>query len=164
MNASGGLLDLTGSNTYGGATTITAGTLELGNGGSGGSLSPSSTISLGTSGTGGNLTFNRNTALVQGTDFTATAISGKGSVTVAGAGATLSSANTYQGGTTVTSGATLLVANGSNGSATGSGQFNLNAGATLAGNGTINSSGFNLNGTVLVGQNSAGDHNTRRNR
>ena len=95
-------------------------------------------------------------------------VSGTGfSMTKAGLGTVvLSNANTYSGGTTVSSG-TLELNNGTNGSATGSGALNVGTGAILAGIGSSHGSSFNVTGTsnsavatVLVGHNSASDINT----
>lgn len=98
-----GKLVLGGAGSYGGATTISGGTLQLGNGGTTGSL-----LTTGTIVNNGNLTINRSNAVIQGTDFSATAISGTGSFTQAGAGSTtFNVANTYSGITTVTGGGTL---------------------------------------------------------
>ena len=94
-----GPLILTASNTYTGPTIIGAGTLQLGNGGTSGSLSPSSQIT-----NGGSLTFNRSDTLTQGTDF-ASVISSSGSISQTGTGTTiLSGLNTYTGKTFVSGG------------------------------------------------------------
>ena len=87
------------NNTYTGATTIKAGTLQLGNGGAFGSLSTSSTIT-----NDGTLVINRSDSVAQGTIF-ANGISGTGSLVQAGAGTlTLSASNSYSGGTVVSAG------------------------------------------------------------
>ncbi|MCO6409137.1 autotransporter domain-containing protein [Hoeflea alexandrii] len=95
-----GTLTLTGTNTHSGGTTISSGTLQVGDGGASGSI-------------GGNITnnaalvFNRNDALTY-----AGVISGTGSLTKSGAGTlTLTGTNTHSGGTTISSG-TLQVGNG----------------------------------------------------
>jgi autotransporter-associated beta strand protein len=98
-----GPLVLTAANTYTGPTIIGAGTLQLGNGGTSGSLSPSSQIT-----NGGSLTFNRSDTLTQGTDF-ASVISSSGSISQNGTGTTiLSGLNTY-GGKTFVNGGVLSV-------------------------------------------------------
>ncbi len=109
---------LTGANTYGGATTISAGTLQLGNGGATGSLSTSSTIT-----DNGIFVINRSNAVSQGTDFSTAAITGAGGFTQAGSGATtLNVANTFSGLTTVSAGELDL---------------NATAGQAIAGNLTV---------------------------
>ena len=101
-----GTLSLSGANTYTGTTTINAGTLQIGNGGATGSLSTSSAITNNSA-----LAFNRSDNISQGTQFTATAISGSGSLVQNGAGTlTMSTANTYTGGTIINAG-TLQVTN-----------------------------------------------------
>ncbi|WP_332119523.1 autotransporter domain-containing protein [Azorhizobium caulinodans] len=91
---------LTGENTYTGTTTITAGTLQIGNGGTSGSIA-------GDVANNGTLAFNRSDAVAY-----AGAISGTGSLTQAGTGTlTLTAANAYTGGTTISAG-TLQIGNG----------------------------------------------------
>jgi autotransporter-associated beta strand protein len=92
-----GVLIVTNANTYGGGTTVSAGTLELGNGGSViGSITNNAVLSI-----------NRND-----TNTLANAISGSGSLSKAGAGTViLTNANTY-GGTTAVSAGRLAVAHG----------------------------------------------------
>lgn len=78
LNKAGtGTLALTGSNNHTGITTISAGTLQIGAGGTTGSLSSSSSIT-----NNSELSFNRSNTMTQGTDFGT--ISGTGTVTQAG--------------------------------------------------------------------------------
>ncbi len=97
-------LTLNAANTYTGTTTISGGTLQLGDGGTTGSLATLSTIT-----NNGNFTVNRNNAVAQGTDFSSSAISGTGSFTQAGSGTTTLNSATYTGGTTVSAGRLILV-------------------------------------------------------
>lgn len=115
-----GTLSLTGNNTYTGGTTIAAGTLQVGLGGTTGSL-------VGNIVNNAALVFNRSDALTY-----SGVISGTGTLTQSGTGiTTLTGQNTYTGATTVSAG-TLRV-NGSLASAATSVQ---NA-ATLGGTGSI---------------------------
>jgi fibronectin-binding autotransporter adhesin len=133
---------LTGANTYTGATTISAGMLQLGNGGTAGSLSASSAIT-----NNGTLAFKRSDTVTQGTDF-ASVISGTGGLSQNGAGTlVLSGANTYTGATTVDAG-TLVVGVNNIGSITSS--VTVNDGGILGGSGTIT-------GSVTI--NEGGTHN-----
>jgi outer membrane autotransporter protein len=118
-NAGSGTTTLTANNTYSGLTVIENGTLQVGNGGSTGSLGTNQVINNGT------LAFNRTN------DFTvANLITGSGSVTHAGSGAlTLSGTNTYSGSTTVNNGGTLQLRNSS---AAGTGNLNVNNGRLRA--------------------------------
>ncbi|TSA34946.1 MAG: hypothetical protein D4R65_05495 [Verrucomicrobiaceae bacterium] len=109
-----GTLVLAGTNGYTGTTIISLGTLQIGNGGSLGSLSTNSTIS-----NNGTLAFNRNNTVTQGTDFNSV-ISGNGSVEQKGTGTLiLNGTNTYNGTTTVTSGTLAVSGAGTLGSTTG---------------------------------------------
>jgi fibronectin-binding autotransporter adhesin len=136
-----GTWTLSGANTYQGTTTISGGTLQLGNGGTTGSLATQSVIT-----DNGNFTINRSNAVLQGTDFSGSAISGTGSFTQAGSGTTtLTAANTYTGATTISAGTLQL----GNGGSTGS----LSTSSTITDNGnfTINRSSSVTQGTDFSG-------------
>ncbi|MEO6847145.1 MAG: autotransporter-associated beta strand repeat-containing protein [Chthoniobacterales bacterium] len=115
-----GALTLTGTNTYSGKTTISAGTLQLGNGGTTGSITSSALVNTGI------VKVNRSDAFSYNG-----VISGRGSFQQNGSGATtLTGANTYTGGTVLNAG-TLAVGSAK---ALGRGAVTLNDG-TLATNG-----------------------------
>ncbi len=119
-----GNLILIGASSYTGTTTLSNnGTLQLGNGGTTGSLSVNSTIT-----DNANLAFDRSNAVVQGTDFAGSAINGTGGViTQLGTGSlTLNAANGYTGGTTLSAG-TLNI---NNASAIGTGRLTISANGT----------------------------------
>ncbi|WP_188581654.1 autotransporter domain-containing protein [Azorhizobium oxalatiphilum] len=117
-----GTLILTGANTYTGGTTISAGTLQLGDGVTNGSI-------LGDVVNNGTLAFE----LGGDTGF-AGAISGTGALTVQGWGTlALTGANSYAGGTTVNNG-TLQIAQAG---ALGTGGLTLSDNATLRASGTF---------------------------
>jgi autotransporter-associated beta strand protein/YVTN family beta-propeller protein len=140
VQAGPGATILTGNNLYTGGTTIGAGTLQLGNGGTSGSI-------LGDVANNGILAFNRADTLT----FPGT-ISGSGSVTQLGSGSTiLTTNNPYTGGTLVAAG-TLVVGNpASPGAAlSGGGPIAIAPGATLGGYGSVTGSVLN-NGTVAAG-------------
>ena len=112
-----GTLTLSGVNTYSGGTTISAGILQLGNGGATGSIAGNVLDNA-------TLAFNRsNTYQFDGV------ISGSGGVQQNGGGTTvLTAANTYAGGTTINAGVLQL----GNGGATGAISGNVLNNATLA--------------------------------
>ncbi|HIC7215319.1 TPA: autotransporter domain-containing protein, partial [Burkholderia stabilis] len=113
-------LVLTGASNYAGGTTIAGGTLQIGNGGTSGSIAGNVADS-------GALVFNRSDNLSFGG-----AISGTGSLTQAGSGQlTLTGTSTLSGPTTVSAG--TLAVNGSLGPST----VTVQNGATLTGTGTI---------------------------
>lgn len=136
------------SNTYTGSTTVSAGTLQLGDGGSNGALDTGSAISV-----AGGATFaiNQNDVVTQGTDFSAAAITGAGSFAQTGAGVTiLTAANTYSGATNITGG-TLQVGDGATGSLDGAGTVTVsNAGSKLSGSGSITGSTIIGSGALLA--------------
>jgi outer membrane autotransporter protein len=112
-----GTATLTGNSSYTGGTTISAGTLQLGNGGTSGGVA-GDVLNNGT------LSFDRSdTASYGGT------ISGSGAVNQIGAGATILTGNSsYAGGTTISSGVLQL----GNGGASGSIAGNVTNNGTLA--------------------------------
>ena len=109
-----------GTNSYARHDDISAGTLQIGNGGTTGSLGGGAVSNAGA------LTFNRsNTVMV------ANAISGAGQVNQLGAGTTiLTGANTYSGTTTISAGM-LQVGNAGTTGALGTGAVINNAGLTF---------------------------------
>ncbi len=161
-----GTLILTGDNSYSGGTTISAGTLQLGNSGTTGSIS-------------GNVVNNGTLAFDRSNDMTlAGAISGSGAVVQQGSGSTtLSGANSYSGGTTIAAGRLIgqassfgtgdildnavlvfdqpvdaIFAAAINGSGslikTGLGNLNLTSDSTLNGATTIQAGKLSVNGSL----------------
>ena len=140
LQAGTGILTLLGANTYSGATTISAGTLQVGNGGSGASIATSAGVL-----DNGVLIFNHN----DGAEYDGV-ISGSGSLAQAGLGIlTLGGSNTYSGPTTVSAG-TLEIGNGGGGEflaspsvtlATSAAALVFDQGDTLTYSGTIGGSG-----------------------
>ena len=112
LNKTGtGTVILTASNTYSAATTISAGTLQIGDGGTTGQLTGTNSIT-----NNGALIINRSNDVTQATDLNDQAIGGTGSLTLAGDSTkTFTLANTYSGTTTVSAGP-LIVTGGSTGS------------------------------------------------
>ncbi|WP_112184789.1 autotransporter domain-containing protein [Ralstonia sp. GX3-BWBA] len=142
-------ITLTGNNTYTGDTTITAGTLQIGNGGTTGSVA-------GNIVNNGTLAFNRGDAVTY-----AGTISGTGNLVQAGAGTlTISGTAGYAGSTTINVGTLALSGAGSIAASSGvvnNGTFDISAttsGATistLTGTGTVG-----LGGQTLTLANAAG--------
>ncbi len=151
--AGGGTLILNAANTYTGPTTINAGTLQLGNGGTTGALSTASAISVAS---GATFEINRSDAVTQGTHFSGAPITGAGGVSKTGAGTlTLTAANTYTGSTSVSAG-TLRISNamalgttgagvavsGNTGGAATNARLELSGGITVTGeSATLNGNG-----------------------
>ena len=109
IQAGSGTLILTGNNTYIGDTTISAGTLQLGNATSAGSVA-------GDIVNNGVLVFDRTNSTVT----YAGVVSGSGTLTQAGTGTLrLTGDNTYTGGTTISSGTLQLGNNSTSGSIAG---------------------------------------------
>lgn len=111
---------LANENTYTGTTLISAGALQIGNGGATGSLGTNNITN------NSSLIFNRT-----GTYSVASPISGSGSLTQRGMGTlTLSGSNSYSGTTTVDGG--TLVAGSSTAIGSGAGALTVNNGSKLA--------------------------------
>ena len=132
--SSAGTLTLTGANAYTGGTTISGGTLQLGNGGTTGSL-------VGDVVDNGTLAFNRSDDLTY-----ANAVSGTGVLRQLGPNTlTLTAANSYTGTTAVDAGA--LYVNGNQSAATGA--TTVANGATLGGTGTLGGAVTVADGGIL---------------
>jgi outer membrane autotransporter protein len=129
VQAGAGTTVLTGNNTYTGNTQVNAGGLQLGNGGTSGSVAGNVSLAAGT-----RLAVNRSDAsLLQGI------VSGAGSFEQVGTGTTvLAGNNTYTGGTTITAGTLQLGNGGASGSVVGN----------IVNNGTL---AFNRTGTTTFG-------------
>ena len=142
-----GTVILTGDNTYTGTTTVSTGTLQVGNGGTSGTLGSGAVTN------NGSLVFNRSDALTVGN-----VIGGTGSVSQIGSGTTIFTGdNIYSGSTTISAGTLQVGANGTTGTL-GSGSvvnnsllvFNRSDSTDLAtlANGGITGTG---NVTALIG-------------
>jgi outer membrane autotransporter protein len=125
-----GITILTGNNTYAGGTTINAGTLQLGSGGTSGSI-------VGDVVNDGSLAFNRSDSI----NFEGV-ISGSGNVRQIGSGATILRAqNTYAGTTTVEAG--TLAAGATN-------VISPNSPTSVLSGGTLDAAGFDQTVNVLT--------------
>jgi autotransporter-associated beta strand protein len=147
-----GTLTLTGTNTYPAGTTINQGTLQVGAGGTNGS------VGTGTINDNGTLVFNRSDSLTFGG-----VITGGGSLIQQGTGTTtLTATNTYLGSTTISNG--TLIINGDNSAAstfvyagtlggTGalSGPVTMEAGTTLAPGASVGT--LTINSDLSIGGN-----------
>jgi autotransporter-associated beta strand protein len=135
----GGTTILTADNTYTGGTTISAGALQLGSGGTSGSV-------VGDITDNGALAFDRSDTVTF-----AGAISGVGAVNQIGAGATiLNATNPYSGPTTISRG-TLVVGDASHpGASIGAGAVAIASAGTLGGFGFVGGSVTN-DGAIVVG-------------
>ncbi|WP_210253754.1 autotransporter outer membrane beta-barrel domain-containing protein [Bradyrhizobium sp. S69] len=137
----GGMETLTGANTYSGGTTLTGGTLQLGNGGTNGSIT-------------GNVLDNATLAFDRSDNYSFSGlISGSGGVNQIGTGATtLTAANTYTGPTNVTAGTLAIASTGSiTSNVTNSATFTTSGTVTgsLTNTGTVNANGGAINGAVV---------------
>jgi outer membrane autotransporter protein len=132
-----GILTLTAANTFAGLTTINTGTLQLGDGGTAGSI-VSDIVNDSA------LIFNRSDALTYGGT-----IDGTGTVTVRGGGTTIFTANNTYTGSTQIFDATLQLGNGgTTGAIAGNVEFVAGQGGTLA---------FNHSNTLTYGGTIFGD-------
>ena len=133
-----GYLVLSNANTYTGATTVSAGTLQIGDGGTTGSLGSGGAVTNDSA-----LVFNRSDAMTVAND-----ISGSGTVTQSWHGTTtLSGTNTYIGTTTITKGTLSAGLTGNLGGAASNLVF---GGGTLQITGTTLTSVSGIGHTVVL--------------
>lgn len=168
-----GTTQLAGTNTYSGPTTINYGTLQAGSTSAFGGATGLSDVTVRANGTLDTNTFSNTigslagsgaVTLGNGTTLTVAntagnttfsgVISGGGSLSSASYILILSNANTYTGGTTITSG--TLLAENTSGSATGPGPITITGGALQLGTGGANGAvavvPITDNGTVAFGR------------
>ncbi|WP_461782869.1 beta strand repeat-containing protein [Prosthecobacter sp.] len=127
-----GKMTVTAANTYTGATTVSDGTLQLGDGGTTGSISSSSDIAL-TSSTA-TLAVNRSDSVSINQ-----AITGSGNVAVNSGSTTLGSGSNSYSGTTTVNGGSLQVGSGGTGKS-GTGATTVVSGSTILGSGIVQAS------------------------
>ena len=141
-----GRLILSGSNTYLGATTISVGALQIGDGGTTGTLGSGDVINDAA------LVFNRSDTLEVGNT-----ISGAGTLTQGGSGTTvLSAVHSYTGDTYVDAGTLKLESASSNNNIAASGIISVKTGATFDVNGISTAGGFQVGGSQLLSGESGG--------
>lgn len=142
---------LTGDSTYTGTTTITEGILQLGTGGTSGTVG-SGSIDIAAA---GSLITHRSNTLTLANEIT-----GEGRLIVNNtpSGITrLTGSNTYSGGTFINSG-TLLASNALPGSATGTGSVWVEDGARLGGSGQVGLAGSSVAPVSNISITIAGGH------
>jgi fibronectin-binding autotransporter adhesin len=121
-----GTLIFTASNSYTGDTTVSGGTLQLGNGGTTGSIAGNVAVD-------GTLAFNRSSLLAIFNGVIADKLGGQGNVVHSGSGSTVLTANHTYSGTTLVNAGTLFV----NGSIAASSLVTVGAGARIGGTGFL---------------------------
>jgi autotransporter-associated beta strand protein len=136
-----GSLILTGANSYAGGTTILKGTLQVGDGGTTGSLGTGNVTNHGT------LAFKRSDEVTVADD-----IAGSGVVAHLGTGRlTLTGRNSYTGGTIIAGGARLQVGNGGTTGSLGTGKVRNNGSVSFNRRNTLKVSG-DISGAGSVDQ------------
>ena len=138
-----------GSNPdFTGSVDVQVGSLQLGNGGTTGSLPGGGAFNIGS---GARFIVKQSDTVTQGTDFSGT-LNGLGGFSQAGSGTTiLNFANAYKGTTNVSAG--TLIIHGNQAAATGA--VTVANGATLGGSGVIGGA-VTVNGILSPGNNSPG--------
>ena len=123
-----GTLTLTGANNYSGTTTISAGTVNVGNGGTSGNLGSGAITN------NGSLVFNRSNDLTVGNTISGTGSLGKqgaGNLTLTNTGNTFSGDITVSGGTLTASGFTGSATSSTLGLKSGTRTITVGSGATM---------------------------------